>query len=148
MKADATIVVLLARGLEIKSGERDFADVSGGKIKQSLADDGVVSQFQLATVLENQQGRFLRRIGNRNRSIRRVARVMWGSIVHRRNVGRGAGSSTVEDGGPALVVVIPAGVGVLIRGADADGVGDGDGKDYRRSGCPIVMTAMMAVGVA
>lgn len=147
MKADATIVVLLARGLEIKSGERDFADVFGGKIKQSLADDGVVSQFQLATVLENQQGRFLRRIGNHSRSIRRVVRVKWGSIVHRRNVGRGAGSSTVEDGGTALVVVIP-GVGVLIRGADADGVGDGDGIDYRRRGCPIVMTAMMAVGVA
>src|SRR5260370_21301759 len=63
LKHYAAIIVLLAGGFEIKIGKGDSARMPGRQIKKSHADDGVVFEFQLATIFEDEQSRFLRRVG-------------------------------------------------------------------------------------
>src|ERR1700722_2962758 len=56
LESDAAGIVLALGGLEVEVGEGDFAGVSGGEIEEGCADDGVVSDFESVTVLEDQRG--------------------------------------------------------------------------------------------
>ena len=86
MKRDAAIVVLFAGGIEIEVGERDSARVAEREIKEGCADDGVVSELDLAAVLEHEDGRFLRRFGIGCRGIGSRSGVRSGKIFWRSNV--------------------------------------------------------------
>jgi len=163
LKNDAAIVVLLACGLEIEIGESDSARVAGCQIKEGRADDGVVSEFELAAVLKDEESRLLGRFGIGCGVIILICSgILSGvglrDIFDRRNVGSGTRSATVEDGGTSLVVGVAvvracarAGVVVIIvivvvvSCAEVDGVWDRDGVHRgRRNEFPMVVM-MMAI---
>jgi len=127
LKADAAIVVVFAGGFEVEVGEGDSAGVTWREIEEERADDGVVSEFQLVTVFEDEQGGLSRLLGRSCGHVRIAGRVRRGNRVDRRDVGVFARSATIEDGGPALVVSVIVGVGILIRSAGVDGICIGNG---------------------
>jgi hypothetical protein len=148
LKRDAAVFILPARGLEIEIRKGNFAGVSGREVKESLADDSVVSDFQLASVLEYEKGRCLRRVGSRNGDVPSLARVRWGNVPYWRDIGIGARSSAVEDGGTALIVVIRAVVGVILGCAHVDGIRNRDGVDKGKAIFGTVTAVRAAVVVA
>ena len=115
-------------GCEIEVGEGYSAGVSGSEIEQECADDGVVSQFQLVPVFEDEHSGLPRRLGRNCGQIGLVGGVRRGNGVDWRDVGLFARSATIEDGGPALVINVSVivGVGILIRSAGVDGIGIGN----------------------
>jgi hypothetical protein len=78
--------------------------------------------------------------------------VRCGNVSHRRNVGIGAVTAAVEDGGAALIVVIRAVVSVIIRCAircaHVDGVWNRDGVNQGKAIFGMVMAVMAAIVVA
>ena len=150
MKRDAAIFILLARGFQIEIGKGNFASVSGRQIKESLADDGVISDFQLVSILEYEDGWLLRRVGIGNGDIRSLSRVRCGNVSHWRDIGIGAVTAAVEDGGTALIVIIRAVVSVIIiiRCAHVDGIRNRDGVDKGKAIVGTMMAVRAAVVVA
>ena len=65
LEGDAAIIVQLLRGVNIEIGECDLPGMAGRQIKKSLANDGIVSDFELATVFEHEHSRILRRLRRR-----------------------------------------------------------------------------------
>ena len=90
MKSDAAIVVLLACGCEIEVGERDSARVSRRQVKERRADDGVISDFELVTVFEDEKRRSLRRFGIGRGVLGILNGMRLGDILHGWDVGPGA----------------------------------------------------------
>src|SRR6266568_2659667 len=116
LKGDAAIIVLLAGGFEIEVGEGDSAHMPGRQIKKSHADDGVVSEFQFATVFEDEKGRFLRRVGIRRGHVVIVILNNYarhGSISYWRDVGSCSGTASVENRGTSVVVGVAV-IGVVV----------------------------------
>lgn len=148
MKRDAAIFILPARGLDIEIAQGNFAGVSGRQIKESLADDSVISDFQLTAILEYEKGRRLRRIGIRHGSIVSRGGVRCGNVSHRGNIGIGAVTAAVEDGRTTLIVVIRAVVNIILRCARVDCVGNRDGVNQGKAICGMVMAVRAAVVVA
>jgi hypothetical protein len=152
LKGDAAVFILPACGLEIEIGERNFAGVPGREIKESLADDSIVTDFQLAAILEYEKRGRLRRIGIRHGGIGSRGGVRRGNVSHWRDIGIGAGSSAVEDGGTALIVVIRAVISVIIRCAircaHVDCVGNRHGVNQGKPIFGMVMAVRAAVTVA
>ena len=57
LKDDAAIIVLFLGRFEIEIRQRDFAGVSRRQVKKRSALDGIVSDLQLAAILENEESR-------------------------------------------------------------------------------------------
>src|ERR1051326_7875226 len=98
----AAIIVLLLGGDQVEIGERDFARVSGREIEERGADDGVVPYFKRVAIFKNEDSWILSGLGIGERGIR-LAGVRRGDIFDRRDVGAGALSAAIEDGGSALM---------------------------------------------
>src|SRR5437763_461457 len=63
LEIDAAVFVLLRSGLEVQIHKRDLVTTSFGEIVQSFADDGVIFDFRLVSILEDQNS--FRLIGSR-----------------------------------------------------------------------------------
>ena len=139
LEGDAVGVVLVLGGREVEVGEGDFAGVSGGEIEQGCADDGVVSDFDGVAVFEDESGRFGRGSGGGRVGVVESSGI---NVSLGRDVGFGAVSAAIEDGGTSLIVGVAgivvsfviSGVGLVFCGTDVDRVGDGHGHgvNYRR----------------
>ena len=114
MKGYAAIIVLLAGSLQIEISERDFAGMTRRQIKNSLAEDGVVSDFQLATIFEYKYGRLRRWLGSLGGGIVPLTGRRWRKIFDWGNIRAGARSASVENRGTSKVFVIFIFIGVLI----------------------------------
>src|SRR5207237_869923 len=61
LEADAPVIILLRRRLQVKLGQRDFAIVARREVIERLAHYRVILNLRLMTILENQHG--LRLVG-------------------------------------------------------------------------------------
>src|ERR1700687_529795 len=147
LKRDAAIFVLLAGGLEIEVGQRNFVNAASRQIKECLALDGVVSNFHLVTILEDQHDRFLRRIGLgiRVRSIGKLSRVRSGNVFYRGNVGSGSRSAAIENCGTALIVRILARISFVVCSVEVGCVGDRYGIKHGRIAIAMVSVITRAL---
>src|ERR1700721_1226768 len=119
------------------------------QIKNSLAEDGVVSDFQLATIFEYKYGRLRRWLGSLGGGIvpstgRRRRKIFdWG------NIRVGARSASVENRGTPKVFVFFIFIGVLIIiilcGTCVDGVRNRVHQARREIGIVGVMMTVLTV---
>lgn len=153
---DAAIVVLLRGRRQIEVSHGNLVMTTGGQVVQRVSNHGVVLNFKLAAVFEDQNG--LRLVGNRGffrwrrgnclgfRSIRSMCKII--------NVGASwlSGTTAVEDGGPATVVLVFVALLVRLVRSGITGVGF---SNYRicvrnvdRSSRREELTALMMVALA
>ncbi len=100
--------------------------MSGRHIEKRLANDGVVPNFELVTILEDERRRlkWFRRVG-RGGVINAIRRMGSGHVLHRRDIRVRSGSTAIKNRGPALVVgvlLVRFGASVVLRFADVNGV--------------------------
>jgi hypothetical protein len=113
LKIDTAVVVQFLRGIEIEIAKSDSARVPRSQIEKSMAYDGVVSNFELMAIFEDQHGRRLRRLWSRSR--RGALRAVCGHwILHRGNIGLRTRTSAIKDRRAALIVRVDF-VGTAIR---------------------------------
>ena len=62
-KDDASIIILLAGGVEIEFRQRDLTRVTGREIEERGVEDRVVSDFELVSVFEDQKSGLKRSFG-------------------------------------------------------------------------------------
>src|SRR5579862_3175164 len=107
---DAAIVVLLRGGSQIQFSKRNFVMTPRRQVVQRVSDDGVVLNFKLVPVFENEDS--LRLV--RNRSLRRrvrgrrfsfCLRPAWPRICIRVGTRRRSVPATIEDGRTATVIL-------------------------------------------
>ena len=117
------LFVLFLRGGNVDIGQRDFALMPWAHVVEIVSDDGVVADFELMTIFENQHGRvsFGFRCGLRRIGLRHSMRMRVGGVGHGRNIGLRSGAAAIENCGTALIVcVVGRFVGGIGRGTDWD----------------------------
>ena len=56
LEVDSAIVVLVRRRRQIEIGERNLTAMAVGQIEESVADNRIILNFELVTVLEHENG--------------------------------------------------------------------------------------------
>jgi hypothetical protein len=140
LEIHTSVFVLPACRVEIEIGERNPARVSWSEVEKCFADDGIVSDFEIMAVFEDEQSRRLRRLGDFAIGVQRAVRA--GSIAGRRNIGVGAGTAAIEDGRPTLIVRLAVIARIIVACAgQIDGVWNGNRiKHHLRRAVTVVVT--------
>jgi len=147
MKVHAAVVVLLARGIEIKFRQRNLSRVPRSQIEKRRADDGIIADLKLASIFEHEHG-WLGRVGISDGDAGSLFGMRCGNVSYGRNVRSGPGTAAVKNGGAPLIIFFWSGVHFATGPGVVNSVGYRNSINQRKSGLMISTMTRMVIGIA